>query len=131
MKSATRSKPKSKPRILARQPAGNRSLVLTEAVMEIEPPPEPGWPDRDDPADSPDRDAECSGCALLTARVAALQVEVETLIGTQRNHHELIANLNVRMASTEWGQIKEAQGSARRRRVRLAVDGAITAEKQN
>ncbi len=113
MKSVRRNTPKSpkRPRVIARQRSGNHTLP-----PGIEPPPEPGWPDSDTPIESPDRDQECAGCALLAVRVAALETETKTLLESLGNHQAMLADLNARLSSQEWGRVREAQGVARKRR---------------
>jgi len=89
---------KKPPRIIGGSPAGNRCLPASapaytvadaQASRAIELPPEPGWPDRD---------GECAGCASLLVRVAALEIEVETLLGSSGRHEDLIADLNGRLS---------------------------------
>lgn len=100
-----------------------KDLLL--ALVDAEP---ADWPDSDSPIDSPDRDQECAGCASLQVEVSALQVEVETLTGTLRDHQQMLADINARLSAQEWEQVRGAQGSARRKRSRLADSGAITTE---
>ena len=99
-------------RVIGKQSAGNRRLSA-----ECDAPLEPGWSDRDDPTDTPDRNEECSGCASLTACVAALQVEVESLAEAYRQQQELIANLNARLEAAEWSRVRDARQRLRLRRL--------------
>ena len=97
-------------RILAQQPNGNRSLSAGPDT-----PPEPGWeadlvqeldlssldPGQMEPFGVADHAwRECAGCAALTVRVAALEAEMATALGSLRQHGEMLADLNERLAGS-------------------------------